>query len=93
MNVATSFSLYLAGSFALIYPSLVNIVPRDYLGGLVIGLFIFGVLYAWGNTIYQTERMLRLEERELQLEENVERQQRRQQSESEQTEEALLVPA
>ena len=57
MNVLAGFSLYLAGSFALIYLSLVNIVPTNYLGGLVIGLFIAGLFFAFGNTIYQTKKM------------------------------------
>lgn len=61
MNVLEGFGLYLLGAFALITLSLFNILPTNYLGGLVIAGFIGGLFFFWLNSWRQGEKMLKAE--------------------------------
>jgi hypothetical protein len=61
LTVLGGFALYLLGSFILIALGLFNIVPRDYLGGIVIALFIGGLSYSLAGAIYQTKAMIEAE--------------------------------
>jgi short-subunit dehydrogenase involved in D-alanine esterification of teichoic acids len=49
--------LFLLGSFALIIGFVSTPSIQYYTGGAVIGLFMAGLFYAYGNSILQTRRM------------------------------------
>ena len=49
--------LFLLGSFALIIGFVRTPSIQYYTGGVVIGLFMAGLFYAYGNSIVQTRRM------------------------------------
>lgn len=57
MNTATAMALFLLGSFALIVGFVRTPSIQYYTGGVVIGLFMAGLFYAYGNSILQTRRM------------------------------------
>ena len=57
MNTLTGLLLFLAGAFALIIAFIRTPAIQYYTGGVIIGLFIAGLLYAWGNTIRQTRKL------------------------------------
>ncbi len=57
MNTLTALLLFLAGAFALIIGFVETPAIQYYTGGVIIGLFIAGLLYAWGNTIRQTRKL------------------------------------
>jgi len=50
-------ALFLLGSFALIVGFVRTPSIQYYTGGVVIGLFMAGLFYAYGNSILQTRRM------------------------------------
>ncbi len=58
MNVLSSFILYLVAFFGMITLALLNILPVNYLGGIVIALFIMGLLYSWLNAWRQTIKLV-----------------------------------
>ena len=58
MNVLTSLVLYLSLFFVMIALALLNILPLNYLGGIIIGLFIAGLLYTWANAWRQTKKII-----------------------------------
>ena len=76
MNVATSFIAYLGLFFVMIALALLNVIPVNYLGGIVIALFIGSLVFAWLNAWRQTEDLVkkdvasqpRLEKEEIELE-------------------------
>lgn len=43
---------------------LLKILPVDYLGGIVVMLFISGLLYAWLNAWRQTEKLVKADSAE-----------------------------
>ena len=49
--------LFLAGSFALIIGFVKTPSIEYYTGGVVVGLFMVGLFYAYGNSIIQTRRL------------------------------------
>jgi len=49
--------LFLAGSFALIIGFVKTPSIQYYTGGVVVGLFMVGLFYAYGNSIIQTRRL------------------------------------
>ncbi|MDA4131030.1 MAG: hypothetical protein OK457_09690 [Thaumarchaeota archaeon] len=57
MNTLTALLLFLVGAFALIIGFLSVPSIQYYTGGVIIGLFIAGLLYAWANTIRQTRKL------------------------------------
>ncbi len=61
MNVLTSFVLYMAAFFLMISLALLHVLPLNYLGGIVVGLFITGLIYSWLNAWRQTDEMLKKE--------------------------------
>jgi hypothetical protein len=61
MSVLTTFVLYLAAFFVMITLALVHVLPLNYLGGIVIGLFILGLIYSWLNAWRQTSKMIKAE--------------------------------
>lgn len=61
MKVLTAFALYLFGAFLLVALSLTNILPTDYLGGMVIGLYLIALFYAFANAIRSGEKLDRAE--------------------------------
>ena len=64
MNVEMGYLLYLFGAFAAIALALFNIIPTNYLGGVVIAYFIVGLCFAWLNAIRQGEKMAKTERQE-----------------------------
>ena len=64
LNILSSFLLYLGLFFVMIFLALENILPTNYLGGIVIALFIGGLCYAWLNAWRQTNKLLAVEGRE-----------------------------
>lgn len=57
----TGFALYLLGAFILIALGLTNVLPIDYLGGMVIGLYIVALIYAFVNAIRSGEKLIKQE--------------------------------
>jgi hypothetical protein len=57
MNTLTAIVVYLVGSFALIIGFIKTPSIQYYTGGVIIGLFIAGLLFAWANTIRQTGKL------------------------------------
>ena len=57
MNTLTALLLFLVGAFALIIGFTETPSIQYYTGGVIIGLFIAGLLYAWANTIRQTRKL------------------------------------
>jgi hypothetical protein len=57
MNTLTALLLFLLGAFALIIGFIKTPSIQYYTGGVIIGLFIAGLLYAWANTIRQTRKL------------------------------------
>jgi hypothetical protein len=57
MNTLTAILLFLAGAFALIIGFIRTPALQYYTGGVIIGLFIAGLLFAWANTIRQTRKL------------------------------------
>jgi len=49
--------LFLAGSFALIIGFVKTPSIQFYTGGVVVGLFMLGLFFAFGNSILQTRRL------------------------------------
>jgi hypothetical protein len=49
--------LFLLGSFALIIGFVRTPAIQYYTGGVVVGLFMAGLFYAYGNAMLQTRRM------------------------------------
>lgn len=43
----------------MIVLALVHILPVNYLGGIVVALFITGVFYTWANTWRQTRKLIK----------------------------------
>jgi len=64
MNVLTGLGLYLALFFVMIVLALLNILPVNYLGGIIIALFIGGLFYAWLNAWRQTSKLVKVESHE-----------------------------
>jgi hypothetical protein len=59
MNVIESFLVYLGLFFLKIVLALEHILPLDYLGGIVVALFITGLFYAWLNAWRQTKKLIK----------------------------------
>ena len=57
LNTATAMLLFLLGSFALIIGFIRTPSIQYYTGGVVIGLFMAGLFFAYGNSIVQTRRL------------------------------------
>jgi hypothetical protein len=57
MNTLTALLLFLLGAFALIIGFIRTPAIQYYTGGVIIGLLIAGLLFAWGNTIRQTRKL------------------------------------
>ena len=57
MNTLTALLLFLVGAFALIIGFIKTPSIQYYTGGVIIGLFIAGLLYAWANAIRQTRKL------------------------------------
>jgi hypothetical protein len=57
MNTAAGLGLFLIGSFALLYATTHFSAIQYYTGGIVIGLFIAGLFYSFGNAIRQGLRV------------------------------------
>jgi hypothetical protein len=49
--------LFLAGSFALIIGFVRTPSIEYYTGGVVVGLFMLGIFFTYGNSILQTRRL------------------------------------
>ena len=58
MSIRTSYVLYFLGFFVMIALALFRILPVNYLGGIVIILFIGGLFYSWLNAWRQTKKMI-----------------------------------
>lgn len=58
MSIRTSYALYFLGFFVMIALALFRILPVNYLGGIVIVLFIGGLFYSWLNAWRQTKKMI-----------------------------------
>ena len=41
--------------------ALLNVLPLNYLGGIVIAMFIAGLCYAWFNAWRQTDKLIEVE--------------------------------
>lgn len=63
MNTFIGLTLYIAAYLVMIVVALLNLIPVDYLGGIVVALFIAGLFYAWLNAIRQTDNMIKTENR------------------------------
>lgn len=61
MKVLTAIALYLFAAFLLVALSLTSILPTDYLGGMVIGLYLIALFYAFANAIRSGEKLDRAE--------------------------------
>jgi Flp pilus assembly protein TadB len=61
MNILTSLVLYLAAFFVMITLALLHVLPLNYLGGIVVGLFVTGLIYSWLNAWRQTDEMMKKE--------------------------------
>jgi hypothetical protein len=59
MNILNSLVLYLALFLVMIILALEHVLPVNYLGGIVIALFIAGLFYAWLNAWRQTEKLIK----------------------------------
>jgi hypothetical protein len=57
LNTATAMLLFLLGSFALVIGFVRTPSIQYYTGGVIIGLFMAGLFFAWGNSIVQTRRL------------------------------------
>jgi cytosine/uracil/thiamine/allantoin permease len=57
LNTAAAMVIFFAGSLALIFVFVETPSIQYYTGGVIIGLFIAGIVYAWGNSIIQTRRL------------------------------------
>ncbi|MGI0085927.1 MAG: hypothetical protein ACREBQ_12680 [Nitrososphaerales archaeon] len=57
MNTAAGLSLFLLGSFVLLYTTIHIPSIEFYTGGIVIALFIFGLFFAFGNAIRQGNKI------------------------------------
>jgi hypothetical protein len=57
LNTAAAMVLFLLGSFALMFAFVETPAIQYYTGGVIIALFIAGLIYAWGNSIIQTRRL------------------------------------
>ena len=55
--------------FIMIALALFNVLPINYLGGMVIALFIGGLWYAWLNAWRQTDKLIDGESHEKVIEE------------------------
>ena len=62
MGLGIKFVLYLLAFFAMIVLALFRILPVNYLGEIVIVLFISGLCYSWLNTWRQTDKLIEKEE-------------------------------
>jgi len=69
LNVLSAFTLYLGLFFVMIALALFNVLPLNYLGGIVIALFIGGLCYAWLNAWRQTDKIIDVESRKRLMEE------------------------
>lgn len=58
VSIRTNYVLYLLGFFVMITLALFRILPVNYLGGIVILLFIGGLFYFWLNAWRQTKMMI-----------------------------------
>ncbi len=58
LNTAAGFALYLVGAFALVIIAMETPSIQYYTGGIVIGLFIFGLFFAYVNAMRQTRRLV-----------------------------------
>jgi hypothetical protein len=57
-NTAGALLLFLAGSFALIIVAVRTPAVEFYTGGIVIGLFIFGLFYAYWSAVRQGNKLV-----------------------------------
>jgi len=64
LNVLSALILYLGLFFVMIALALFKVLPVNYLGGIVIALFIGGLCYAWLNAWRQTDKIMNVESRE-----------------------------
>ena len=62
MGLGIKFVLYLIAFFAMIVLTLFRVLPVNYLGEIVIALFISGLCYSWLNAWRQTDKMIQREE-------------------------------
>ena len=56
--MGTKFAIYLLASFTMVVLALYRILPVNYLGEIVIVLFISGLIYAWLNAWRQTDKLI-----------------------------------
>ena len=63
LNLLTALALYLGLFFVMIALALFKVLPVNYLGGIVIALFIGGLCYAWLNAWRQTDKLIDVETR------------------------------
>lgn len=61
MNVLVGYALYLIGIFGTIALALFHVLPVDYLGGIIIALFIAGLVYTWLNAWRQTDKLIEVD--------------------------------
>jgi hypothetical protein len=64
LNTLGAILLFLAGSFALIIAFVRTPSIQYYTGGVVIGLFMAGIFFAFGNSILQTRRLEEAQKKE-----------------------------
>ena len=57
MDSSAGLGLFLAGAFALIVTALRTPAIEYYTGGIFVGLFIFGLFFAWANAIRQSKKL------------------------------------
>lgn len=57
LNTAAGIGLFLLGSFVLLYTTIHIPSIEFYTGGIVIALFIFSLLFAYGNAIRQGNKI------------------------------------
>lgn len=69
MGLGIKFALYLVAFFVMIVLALLRILPVNYLGEIVIVLFISGLCYSWLNTWRQTDKLIEKEETSKNVEE------------------------
>lgn len=58
MNIASAIGLFLLGTFGFVIGMLRLPAYQSYTGGLLIALFIAGLLYVWGNAMRQTRKLV-----------------------------------
>ena len=65
LNTVTAMLLFLLGSFALIIAFVETPSIQYYTGGVIIGLFMAGIFFTYGNSIRQARRLEEMQKEEL----------------------------